>query len=98
VFGSLGVIVADRSDGTLKGAGVRVSDGRLFLEAQLDLYHYTVQCEIDDPCESRARAVRRAAAGFEIIHLRHFGLELRGEAIGLDRIFVLGTLAATYYL
>jgi hypothetical protein len=87
VFAGAGFLFAvDGGEGPgvagLVEGGVRLSLDRLFVEARLGEVSFPVECDFDDPCGDHTEAVRAFSLGVEIVHHRHFGLELHLERLG----------------
>ena len=84
VFVSIGAVVVVEDDGggaSLKGVGARLWHVPFYLEARAEAATVSTGCEFDDPCGSRTEWIGAAGAGFELVHTRHFGLELRAEEL-----------------
>ena len=99
VFGSIGAIVVDDGGAAFKGVGVRLSSGAGFAEAQIAWLTNLDDCDSDEPCGHRTTPVAILGAGMEVVHLRHFGLEVRGQIAtdGRDVLWFLGFGPGVYF-
>jgi hypothetical protein len=90
VFGSVGGVVAEEGGAEVKGIGVRLASGPVFADARFAWLSSSNGCEFDDPCTTVTEHAAIVGAGVELIHTRHFGLELRGQVLR-DRYGTLGS-------
>lgn len=83
-FVSLGGFAAVEDEGggvTTKGLGARLWHVPFYVEVRAEAATFSTGCEDADPCGSSTEWLWAVGVGAELVHTRHFGLELRAEEL-----------------
>lgn len=100
VFAAIaGGVVSEGGGYKLQELGVRAGSGRGFVDLRAGRLSVPSGCDFDDLCVTRNHFAWSAGLGLELVHRRHFGLELRGDILStrIDSLFFAG-LGFSLYL
>jgi hypothetical protein len=98
VLASLGGYWGTDTDTSLRGVGVRLASGPVFVEGQIVSKRVSSDCDFDNPCVARTSHAGVVGAGVELLHLRHFAFEVHARVLADGRTsLLLGGLGLGFY-
>src|SRR5262249_22244074 len=81
VFASIGGYWSIGAGTSLRGIGVRLASGPVFVEGRIVSQTESSDCDFDEPCTTRTSHAGIVGAGVELLHLRHFAFQLDARVV-----------------